>query len=228
MIMRLPAIILLVSFSLSGCFSTPSADSSAKEASGKNQKEANKAKNVQIKANANKKPFELARQYIETGKQHSASKKYRQAQKYFVQAIKLDPKNPEIYGLAGNASKKLFEYDTAIGFYQKVLKLLPYDIRTYGRIGHTQKILKRYKKSIATFEKILAIDADEYRAIDELIDIYFATGDYKNCLYYLDEFELAISNLDKDFLSEKTKEKIEKKRRTHSSYRNTILASSFL
>lgn len=165
----------------------------------------------------------LAVQQVNQGRMHLKKNNFSQAETSFVKAIKLDPDNSEIYGLAGQAAKKSGHYNEAITFYKKSAELNPTDYRPYGNMGWIYKKLESYDKALAAFNKVLDINPKEIRALDDIADIYFKQKDYDNCQLYIDKYEATLSELDNSLFSNKSKIRIELSRNNHATYKSAML-----
>ncbi len=95
-------------------------------------------------------------------------------------AAKLEPKNPDIYILYGNAYLEQNNGNKAIENYEKAAALDPKSLPALLRQGQLWNRSRNYEKAVEFYKKAKLIDSSFAPAYRELAEIYFHAGQYKN------------------------------------------------
>jgi tetratricopeptide (TPR) repeat protein len=84
------------------------------------------------------------------------------ARKYYVQAIRLNPKYPEAVNNLGTIYYARKQYRKAIGQYNKAIKLAPNSASIYSNLGTAEFSRKKYKEASDAYEKALVLDPEVF------------------------------------------------------------------
>ena len=101
------------------------------------------------------------------------SKDLMSAQSYLENAIKLDPKNPDLYNALGDVYSELNNGTMAVSNYNKALNIDKNYIKAYLHRGQLYKRSTNYEGAIAEFENALVIDINFAPAYRELGEVYY-------------------------------------------------------
>ena len=104
----------------------------------------------------------------------------------FDTAIKLAPKNSELYRRRGEAKNEMEQYEDAIADFDTAIEMDSNDLLAYYRRGKTKYDLEQYHKAITDFDTAIEIDS-------RAAAIYYWRGRAKFQLY---EYEDAITDFD--------------------------------
>jgi tetratricopeptide (TPR) repeat protein len=97
-----------------------------------------------------------------------------------AQAAKLDPKNPEVYILTGDAFLEQNNGTKAVENYEKAGALDPKSPRALLKQGQVWNRAKNYSLAIETYKKAKNIDSTFAPAYRELAEIYLRAAQYAN------------------------------------------------
>ena len=111
---------------------------------------------------------------------YGETKNLTEAFTLLAQAAKLDPKNPDIYIVTGDAYLEQNEGTKAIENYEKAGALDPKSPRSLLRQGQVWNRAKNYSLAIETYKKAIAIDPNFAPAYREMAEIYLRAGQYQN------------------------------------------------
>jgi len=84
------------------------------------------------------------------------------ARKYYVQAIRLNPKYAEAINNLGTIYYARKQYRKAIGQYNKALKLAPVSASIYSNLGTAEFSRKKYKEASDAYQKALQLDPEVF------------------------------------------------------------------
>jgi tetratricopeptide (TPR) repeat protein len=109
------------------------------------------------------------------------------------QAAKLDPKNPEIFILLGDAYLEQNDGTKAVENYEKAGALNPKSPVALTKQGELYNRAKNYPLAIEFYKKSKQVDSSYAPAYRQLGDIYFRAGQYKNAVAQYDRY-LVLNN----------------------------------
>ena len=95
------------------------------------------------------------------------------AQTYLGTAVKLDPKNPEVYNLLGDLYSELNNGTEAASNYNKALDIDKSQVKALLHKGQLYKRATNFDGAIIEFENAIKIDANFAPAYRELGEVYF-------------------------------------------------------
>jgi len=131
----------------------------------------------------------IAEEYI-----NSETKDFIEAGKLLDLAQKLEPKNPEVLLLKGDAAlEQSNDGSKAIAFYESAAKLDPKSVTAYLRIGQLWNRSKNYNAALDSYKKASLIDSSFAPAYREMAEIYFRAGQYNNAVAKYKRY-LALNN----------------------------------
>jgi len=84
------------------------------------------------------------------------------ARKYYVQAIKLNPKYAEAINNLGTIYYARKQYRRAIGQYNKAIKLAPTSASIYSNLGTAEFSRKKYKEASEAYQQALSLDPEVF------------------------------------------------------------------
>lgn len=97
-------------------------------------------------------------------------------------ATKLEPKNPEVYLLTGDAYLEQNDGSKAIENYEKAASLDPKSVIAILRQGQLYNRAKNYTLAIDNYKKASLIDSSFAPAYREKAEIFFRAGQYANAV----------------------------------------------
>ncbi|MBI2269096.1 MAG: tetratricopeptide repeat protein [Bacteroidetes bacterium] len=155
--------------------------------------------------------MELADVYI-----NADVKKIPEAITLLNQASVLEPKNPEIYTLIGDAYLEQNDGNMAIANYEKALNIDKKFTKAILREGKLYSRAKNYNLALDYYNKAIAIDSTFAPAFRERAELRFragqaerATADYEKYLKLNDNISARIRHASFKFVSKKYKEAVE-------------------
>ncbi|MGZ4115862.1 MAG: tetratricopeptide repeat protein [Bacteroidia bacterium] len=122
--------------------------------------------------------YKIAEEYI-----HANTKNLADAFTLLNQAAKLEPNNPEIFILMGDAFLEQNDGGKAVENYEKAGKLDPKSPEAILRQGQVWNRAKNYTLAIETYKKAKDVDSTFAPAYRELAEIYLRAGQYANAAY---------------------------------------------
>ena len=90
--------------------------------------------------------------------------KYRDANKCYEKAIKLNSSDSVAYSCKANALNKLKEYKKAVKYYDKAISLNPNDPIAYNNRGISLARLSKYQEALASYDKAIELNANYAKA----------------------------------------------------------------
>lgn len=132
--------------------------------------------------------MKIAEVYIQ-----SETKNIAEALTLLGQASKLEPKNPEVFILTGDAYLEQNNGNNAITNYEKAEALDKKSVRAILRQGQLYNRAKNYNLALDLYKKASLIDSSYAPAYREKAEIYARAGMYANAVYNYKRF-LAINN----------------------------------
>lgn len=114
----------------------------------------------------------------------SKSKDFQEANKLLAEAEKINPKNPEVHILKGDAALEANEMDAsaAISHYEKAELLDKNAVVAILRQGKLYSRAKNYNLALDYYKKASTIDSSFAPAYREKAEIYFRAGQYNNAI----------------------------------------------
>ncbi|CAN5415271.1 tetratricopeptide repeat protein [soil metagenome] len=117
------------------------------------------------------------------------------AEVYLDQALKLEPKNPEIYNLMGDLYSELNNGSVAAAKYNKALELDKTQVKALLHKGQLYKRSTNYEGAAAEFENALKIDPNFAPAYRELGEVSFMMKKIETAKgYYRQYLDLSKNN----------------------------------
>lgn len=114
---------------------------------------------------------------------NAETKDFIEAAKLLDQAQKLEPKNPEVLLLKGDAVlEQSNDGSKAISFYEEAAKLDPKSVTATLRIGKLWNRAKNYTSALDYYKKAKSIDSSFAPAYREMAEIYGRAGQYANAV----------------------------------------------
>ena len=131
----------------------------------------------------------IAEEYI-----HEENKDFIEANKLLDLAQKLEPKNPEVLLLRGDAVlEQSNDGSKAIANYEAAAKLDPKSVTALLRIGQLWNRSKNYNAALDSYKKASLIDSSYAPAYREMAEIYARAGQFNNAVAKYKRY-LAINN----------------------------------
>ncbi len=112
----------------------------------------------------------------------SENKNVADAQTLLAQAIKLEPNNPEIIILTGDAYLEQNDGTKAIEYYEKAGALDPKSVKSILRQGQLFYRAKNYNLALDLYKKALSIDSLFAPAYLEMAEIYVLAGQFNKAV----------------------------------------------
>ncbi len=133
--------------------------------------------------------------------EYSKKQDFKNAEKYYLKALKEDPKFVEVYDNLGRIYRRIGKYDKAVYNYKKSLELYPEGIMAHQNIAVVYGINKDYENAIKEYKEIVRLSPNNAEG-------YFGLA---NSYMMISKFDLAIKNANKT---------VEIYRKTKSHYLN--------
>jgi tetratricopeptide (TPR) repeat protein len=122
------------------------------------------------------------------------NKDFAEATKLLDQAQKLEPKNPEIFILRGDAFlEQSNDGSKAIASYEEAAKLDPKSVKAILRIGQLWNRAKNYTSALDYYKKASLVDSSFAPAYREMAEIFARAGQFNNAVAKYKRF-LEINN----------------------------------
>ena len=125
--------------------------------------------------------------YRGMGVQAYVRNEYSEAITNFDSAIRLDPKNANLYFLRGQVKRQMKQYEEAIADYDNSISLDSKSSNTYYWRGRIHSTIKQYAESIADYNKAISISSD-------ISTFYYWRGIAK---YHLEQYSDAIDDFNR-------------------------------
>jgi len=103
---------------------------------------------------------------------------YEEAIDAYERAVRVDPKNPEVYNDLGNAYFATMQIDRARDLYRKTLELAPDHAWAMNNLGYTYFAAKEYETAVQWFQRALTREPDHLFARMNLAVTYHDMGAY--------------------------------------------------
>jgi len=97
-----------------------------------------------------------------TGIAYHQMLQFDMARKYYVQAIRLNPKYAEAVNNLGTIYYARKQYRKAIGQYNKAIKLAPTSASIYSNLGTAEFSRKKYKEASDAYQRALELDPEVF------------------------------------------------------------------
>lgn len=121
--------------------------------------------------------MKIAEVYINADK-----KNIPEAYTLLAKATKLEPKNPEVYLLTGDAFLEENNGSKAIENYEKANSLDPKSVQALLRKGQLYNRAKNYNLALDLYKEASLVDSSFAPAYREKAEIYFRAGQYNNAV----------------------------------------------
>lgn len=122
--------------------------------------------------------IKIAEVYID-----AETKDFTEANKLLDLAQKLEPKNPEVLLLKGDAVlEQSNDGSKAIAYYEEAAKLDPKSVTAILRIGKLWNRSKNYNAALDSYKKASLIDSSFAPAYREMAEIYARAGQFNNAV----------------------------------------------
>lgn len=132
--------------------------------------------------------MKIAEVYIQ-----AENKNVPEAINLLAQAAKLEPNNPEVYILTGDAYLEQNEGTKAVGNYEKAESLDKKSVRAILRQGQLYNRARNYNLALDFYRKAKTIDSTFAPAFREAAEIYIRAGKYGEAAYNMKKY-LALNN----------------------------------
>ena len=156
---------------------------------------------VVLKNNTAKKTFSAA-EYIRLGDAAVGRRQLEEAAGFFLQAIKLQPDNPEVLNTLGVVYLTQGKLEDAAESFHQLIKLKPDHVEAYFNLGVTLFDQGKINEAIAVFRRLIALKPDHAAAHFNLGNFLMAQGNFKEAagsfrqaLRYKPDYAEAFCNL---------------------------------
>ena len=126
--------------------------------------------------------------HFKVGMEFAQLKLLKNAIDEFDLAIKLNPKNPNIYRKKGLILFGMSRYDEAKTNYEKAISLNPQDTQAYINLGMVNYTTGNRTEALADWEKaiVLKTDDNDGKALNNIANIYKYENNFNKAIeYYL-------------------------------------------
>ena len=130
---------------------------------------------------------EKAKALFQKAFEFSAKQDFQNAEKYYLEALKEDPKFVEVYDNLGRIYRRIGKYDKAISNYKKSLELYPKGIMAHQNLAVVYGIKKEYEKAINEYQEIINLSPVNAEG-------YFGLA---NSYMMISKFDLAAKNAER-------------------------------
>lgn len=98
------------------------------------------------------------RAYNFMGTAYFATQEYKEAIKYYLEALKINPDYSPVYNQLGYAYRYLKNFSEAEKMFQKYIELIPNDPNPYDSYGELLMEIGKFDESIANYKKALSVN----------------------------------------------------------------------
>lgn len=109
---------------------------------------------------------------------------YEESQEYYLNSLRLNPSNWDIWYNSALVYMRLYENEKAIKSFKRVLELKPGDANALRNIGMVYMTMKEYAQAAGYFKTIFERAPDDLYAAFTLGKIYFLSGDKEESKKY--------------------------------------------
>lgn len=99
-------------------------------------------------------------EYVVKGDRLFSQKKFKSAEKWYLEAIKLEPRNAKIYGKLGIIYLEEKNYPDARDAFEQAVKLDPGVASRHYNLAIATRFLGDYKKAISSLRRAQALDPE--------------------------------------------------------------------
>jgi len=119
------------------------------------------------------------------GTVYFGQKRYKEAEKAFQEALKINPNNKEAMIGLGSAEKGRGRFDKSEQHFKKALKLFPNAPEIHYNLGDLYLAKEEFNDATTQFKKAFELDQNLGQALLQLINIYYHLKEYEQAEYYL-------------------------------------------
>lgn len=139
-----------------------------------------------------------AQKYYDQAEEYGDKADYDNAKKYYLKAIKQDPKYVEAYDNLGLVYRRLGELDKAMEYYKKSIEIYPNGPTAHQNLAVVYGLKKDFKSAIKEYEAILEITPNDPEGYFGLANTYMMLSQFDDALVNakkaLDIYEKTNSN----------------------------------
>lgn len=104
---------------------------------------------------------------------------FKKAVNFYVEAIKINPKNSFSYNNLGNLFKELKDYKLAIRAYTDAIKINQKDYNAYNNLGILYETIGDLDKAIIAYKEVVRINPNHAKAINNIAVVLYKQKKYK-------------------------------------------------
>ena len=134
---------------------------------------------VSTKTKGNFVRHDFAEGYIRQGWAYYWKEDYDKAIAYFTEALRLDPKNTEVYNIRGWVHYSKRAYDQAVSDFTELIRFNPKSAEAYYKRGRAQE---DHDKAIADYTKAIRLDPKFTVAYSWRGNAYYGKKDYNHAI----------------------------------------------
>ncbi len=107
---------------------------------------------------------------------------FDEAEKYYLEALEVDPESAKLFNRLGVFYHDQTEYDKSIGYYLKALEREPQNLLFIENLALAYSMKNDYRASIETYEKFLLISPENARVLNAMGVIYYNQQQYESAI----------------------------------------------
>ncbi len=123
---------------------------------------------------------------INIGVAYKAKGDLQSAANYYVEAIKLNPKNGLAYNNLGNLFKEVKNYKMAIKAYSDAAKVNPKDFNAFNNLGILFETMGDNNRAIAAYKEAVKINPQHAKSINNIAVVLYKQKKYKESAQVFD------------------------------------------
>ena len=113
------------------------------------------------------------------GRNHLRKRQYAEAEKAFLEALDLDPRNAYILVGMGDTYRELKKYEDSIHYYERVLEFDPVNVFALRGIGDSYRGILQHKRAIPYWMRYLECNRDDIYVMVRLAESFNKTGNFE-------------------------------------------------
>lgn len=125
---------------------------------------------------------EKAKTYFDKAYSYADKEDYKNAEKFYLKAIKTDKKFVEAYDNLGRVYRRIGNLNKAEEYYKKSIKLYPKGIMAHQNLAVVYSLRKDYKNSAKEYNKIVEISPENPEGYFGLANAYMMQSNFDEAL----------------------------------------------
>jgi tetratricopeptide (TPR) repeat protein len=123
-----------------------------------------------------------AKKYFDKAAEYSDKQDYNKAEKFYLKAIKKDPKYIEAYDNLGLVYRRIGDFDKAVEFYKKSIELYPSGQMSHQNLAVVYVVQKDYNSAIQEYNELLKISPNNPEGYFGIANSYMLLSKFDDAL----------------------------------------------